>query len=45
MQIHEPFLLPRRSFGRTFLLTGYPREGDGKEPGILDSVLNALKST
>lgn len=45
MQIHDPFLIPRRSFGRSFLLTGFPREGDAEDPGILDSLLNALKRT
>lgn len=45
MQIHEPFLLPRRSFGRTFVITGYPREGDAKDYGILDSILGALRQT
>lgn len=45
MQIHEPFLMPRRSFGRTFLLTGYPREGKPEDPSILDSVVGALKQT
>ena len=45
MQIHDPFLLPRRSFGKSFLLNGFPREGDAEEPGILDSLLVALKRT
>jgi len=44
MQIHEPFLIPRRSFGVPFLLTGYPRDSTD-EPGILDSLLLALRKT
>ena len=45
MQIHDPFLVPRRSFGMPFLVTGFPREGDPADKGILDSVLAALKKT
>jgi hypothetical protein len=45
MQIHDPFLVPRRSFGMPFLITGVPREGDPADKGIVDSVLAALKKT
>jgi hypothetical protein len=45
MQIHTPFLIPRRSFGVPFILTGYPREGEPGDPCILDSLLHCLKST
>lgn len=44
MQIHDPFLIPRRSFGTPFVLTGYPRDKD-EGLGILDSILGALKRT
>lgn len=45
MQIHTPFLVPRRSFGRSFSIAGFPRDGDEKDRGILDSLLSALKIT
>ena len=45
MQTHEPFLIPRRSFGIPFILTGYPREGEPGDPSILDSLLHCLKTT
>ena len=45
MQIHDPFLIPRRSFGVPFLLTGWPRDGKDSDPGILDSLLGSLKKT
>lgn len=45
MQTHEPFLVPRRSFGTPFILSGWPREGDAANAGILDSLLGALKKT
>jgi hypothetical protein len=45
MQTHEPFLIPRRSFGVPFILTGWPREGKDSDAGILDSLLGALKKT
>ena len=45
MQTHDPFLIPRRSFGVPFILTGYPREGEPADPSILDSLLHCLKTT
>lgn len=47
LQTHNPFLIPRRSFGsKVFKLSGFPRDTtDDKESDVLDNVLFALKQT
>jgi hypothetical protein len=47
LQIHNPFLIPRRSFGSKVLkLTGYPRDTeDTKDSPVLDVIISILKST
>ena len=45
LQIHNPFLIPRRSFGnRVIKLTGFPRDTDDeKESPVLNLLLSSLK--
>lgn len=47
LQTHQPFLVPRRSFGsKPLSLGGFPRDSaDPKTKGILDSLLFILKTT
>jgi hypothetical protein len=47
LQTHQPFLIPRRSFGsKPIMLSGYPRDtADPKAKGIIDSLLYILKTT
>ena len=47
LQTHEPFLLPRRSFGSKVLkLTGFPRDtDDDKDSPVLDVIITVLKTT
>ena len=47
LQTHNPFLIPRRSFGSKILkLSGFPRDTtDPKDSPVLDAVLFAIKST
>ena len=47
LQTHNPFLIPRRSFGSKVLkLTGYPRDTeDTKDSPVLDVVISVLKTT
>jgi hypothetical protein len=47
LQTHNPFLIPRRSFGSKQLkLSGYPRDSeDTKQVPILNTILFVLKST
>jgi hypothetical protein len=47
LQTHNPFLIPRRSFGSKVLkLTGYPRDTeDTKDSPVLDVVISILKTT
>ena len=47
LQTHNPFLIPRRSFGsRKLKLSGFPRDSDDITTfGVLDTVLSVLKST
>jgi hypothetical protein len=47
LQTHQPFLIPRRSFGsKPIMLSGYPRDtADTKTKGIIDSLLYILKTT
>jgi hypothetical protein len=47
LQTHNPFLIPRRSFGSKVLkLTGYPRDtDDSKDCPVLDMILNVIKTT
>ena len=44
--IHDPFLIPRRSFGSNMLkLTGFPRDGDESDTSALDTVIGVLRTT
>lgn len=47
LQTHNPFLIPRRSFGSKILkLSGFPRDStDPKESPVLDAILFSIKST
>lgn len=47
LQIHDPFLIPRRSFGSKILkLSGYPRDtSEEKTAPALDTIVSILKST
>jgi len=47
LQTHNPFLIPRRSFGSKVLkLTGYPRDTDDtKDSPVLDVIISVLKTT
>lgn len=47
LQTHNPFLIPRRSFGSKILkLTGYPRDTDDvSDSPTLDIVISILKTT
>jgi hypothetical protein len=47
LQTHNPFLIPRRSFGSKVLkLTGYPRDTeDTKDSPVLDVIISILKTT
>mgnify|MGYP000722069954 CR=1 FL=1 len=47
LQTHNPFLIPRRSFGSKILkLTGYPRDTDDtKDSPVLDILISIMKST
>jgi hypothetical protein len=47
LQTHNPFLIPRRSFGSKVLkLTGYPRDTtDGNDSPVLDTIITILKTT
>lgn len=47
LQTHNPFLIPRRSFGSKQLkLSGYPRDtDDSKQVPIVNTILFVLKST
>jgi hypothetical protein len=47
LQTHNPFLIPRRSFGSKILkLSGFPRDTtDPKDSPVLDAVLYSIKST
>lgn len=47
LQTHEPFLLPRRSFGSKILkLSGFPRDTDDeKDSPVLDVIITVLKTT
>lgn len=47
LQTHNPFLIPRRSFGSKILkLSGFPRDTDDSEKSpVLDTILNILKTT
>jgi hypothetical protein len=47
LQTHQPFLVPRRSFGsKPLVLTGYPRDTDDvNQKGILDTLMFVLKTT
>ena len=47
LQTHNPFLIPRRSFGSKILkLSGFPRDTiDPKDSPVLDAVLFSIKST
>ena len=47
LQTHNPFLIPRRSFGSKILkLSGFPRDNtDPKDSPVLDAVLFAIKTT
>lgn len=47
LQTHQPFLIPRRSFGsKPIMLSGYPRDtSDQKTKGVIDSLIYALKTT
>jgi hypothetical protein len=47
LQVHNPFLIPRRSFGSKVLkLTGFPRDSvDPDDSPILDTLISVLRST
>ena len=47
LQTHNPFLIPRRSFGSKILkLTGFPRDtDDDKDSPVLDIIISVLKTT
>ena len=47
LQTHNPFLIPRRSFGSKILkLTGFPRDTDDTaDSPVLDIVISVLKTT
>ena len=47
LQTHNPFLIPRRSFGsRIFKLTGFPRDtSEASDSPVLDNVISVLKTT
>jgi hypothetical protein len=47
LQTHNPFLIPRRSFGSKILrLTGYPRDtDDSSDSPTLDTVISILRTT
>jgi len=47
LQTHNPFLIPRRSFGSKILkLTGFPRDTDDiSDSPVLDIVISILKTT
>jgi hypothetical protein len=47
LQIHNPFLIPRRSFGSKVLkLTGFPRDSvDPSDSPILDTLISVLRTT
>lgn len=47
LQTHNPFLIPRRSFGSKILrLTGFPRDtDDDKDSPVLDVIISVLKTT
>lgn len=47
LQTHQPYLIPRRSFGsKAIMLSGYPRDTtDAKTKGIIDTLLYILKTT
>ena len=47
LQTHNPFLIPRRSFGSKILkLTGFPRDtDDASDSPTLDTVISILKNT
>lgn len=47
IQIHNPFLIPRRSFGSKVLkLSGYPRDStDPQDSPVLDSVIFSINNT
>lgn len=47
LQTHNPFLIPRRSFGSKVLkLTGFPRDtDDDKDSPVLDIIISVLKTT
>jgi len=47
LQTHNPFLIPRRSFGSKILkLTGFPRDTDNPaESAVLDILISVLKTT
>ena len=47
LQTHNPFLIPRRSFGsKTLKLTGFPRDTtDSNDSPTLDVIISILKST
>jgi hypothetical protein len=47
LQTHNPFLIPRRSFGSKILkLSGFPRDTtDPKDSPVLDAILFSIKST
>lgn len=47
LQTHNPFLIPRRSFGSKILkLSGFPRDTDDSEKSpVLDTIINVLSST
>ena len=47
LQIHNPFLIPRRSFGSKVLkLSGFPRDTDDEKVSpTLDTILSILKTT
>lgn len=47
LQTHNPFLIPRRSFGSKILkLSGFPRDtDDSKDSPVLDILISILKTT
>ena len=47
LQTHNPFLIPRRSFGSKIMkLTGYPRDSeDTKDSPVIDTIISVLKTT
>lgn len=47
LQVHDPFLIPRRSFGSKVLrLGGFPRDTDDtRQSPILDTIIFVLKNT